>query len=297
MARQRKPVESTLLEADAVVTDIPEKPVAGHLTRRRAVPEPPKPEPDSELAVLERIAKDPTVDVGKLREIIELQKDIRKVRAKIAFDEAFNRMQPHLPAIKKNGKIVVKGQLRSRFARLGEDIQPVIMPILHEFGFSLRHRTTYPPDKPGVQCITALLSHSGHTEESVFEAPMDKSEYRTDLQSMASTRSFGRRYTTVDVLNLTLIGVDDDGQGGGSTRQRENPETLNPDLDKPITLAQRDDLAKRAVRAGRTVPEMSTWLAARFGVPSSAELKRRVFQYVCESIEAPGPLPMPEDGE
>ena len=294
MPPRRKPVEPALLDTAPVGPQVGETLLPGRRTRQIAVVEAPKPETDSELAVLERIAKDPTVDVGKLREIIELQKDIRKVRAKIAFDQAFAKMQPELPAIKKNGKLIVKGQLRSRFARLGEDILPAIMPVLLAHGFSLRHQTEFPAELKGTIRVTGLLSHSGHTEQSVFEAPMDKSDYRTDIQSMGSTVSYGRRYTTIDLLNLTLMGVDDDGQSS-STRQRENPETVNPDLDKPITLAQRGDLAKRAVRAGRTVPEMSTWLAAAYNVASSAELKRRDFQACATAIEAPGPLPMPEE--
>lgn len=294
MARRSKPAEPTLIDVAPTLPPAEEKAPVRHLTRRQTVVEAPKPEPDSELAVLERIAKDPTVDVGKLREIIELQKDIRKVRAKIAFDEAFNRMQPELPAIKKNGKLMVKGQLRSRYARLGEDILPAITPVLHAHGFSLRHQTEFPPELKGTIRVTGLLSHSGHTEQSVFEAPMDKSDYRTDIQSMGSTVSYGRRYTTIDLLNLTLMGVDDDGQSS-STRQRENPDTVNPDLDKPLTKAQLKDLGERAVRAGRTVPEMSIWIAARYGVKSSAELTRRVFSEVASAIEAPGPLPMPEE--
>ena len=74
MPRPRKPVEPTLIDVAPEPAQPETKPAATRLARRVTAVEPPKPEPDSELAVLERIAKDPTVDVGKLREIIELRR-------------------------------------------------------------------------------------------------------------------------------------------------------------------------------------------------------------------------------
>ena len=292
MPPRRKPVEPTLIDVAPTTPHTEEKPTARALTRRQAVVEAPKPEPDSELAVLERIAKDPTVDVGKLERIIELQKDIRRVRAKIAFDTAFSLMQSDLPTVTKRGAIKKKdGTVQSRYAKL-EDIHTAIKPVLQKHGFSIRHRTEW-PEKGTIRVVGVLAHESGHSETSSFEAPMDRSDYRSDIQSMGSTVSYGRRYTTIDLLNITTAGEDNDGQK--ITRQRENPETVNPDLDKPLTKAQLQDLGQRATRSGRTVSELSVWVAARYGVQSSAGLTRRVFQEVASAIEAPGPLPMPEE--
>lgn len=166
---------------------------------------------DSVLSVIAQLAANPAVDVAKLDKLIEMQKGILAYQAKAAFDGAFAKMQSELPEISERGKLTVKGTVRSTYAKL-EDIQAAIKPVLKAHGFAIRHRTEWPTDRQNVIRIVGILSHEqGHSEESVFEAPMDKSEYRTDIQSMGSTVSYGRRYTTLDLLNITTRGLDDDG--------------------------------------------------------------------------------------
>lgn len=172
---------------------------------------------DSGMAlVIQRLAENPSVDVAKLEKIIELQERLIANEAKAAFDSAFARMQADLPEIDEKGAILNKdGSIRSRFARL-EDIQKATRPTMKQYGFAIRHRTEWPADKPNIIRIVGILSHElGHSEESVFEAPADKSDYRTDIQSQGSTVSYGRRYTTLDLLNIITKGVDNDGATGG----------------------------------------------------------------------------------
>ncbi len=79
-------------------------------------------------------------------------------------------------------------------------------------------------------------------------------------------------------------------KGRKTSRQRENPDTVNPDNGKPITALQQKDLVERAKRMGRNPTEVKMWLKVRYGVDSSAELLRRDFQSACTALEAPGPL-------
>lgn len=168
--------------------------------------------PSDGPSLFERLAVDPNVTVEKLERLIAMQEHILEVNAKSAFNAAFSLMQPEIPVIDEQGRIEVKGTLRSTYATL-EDIHDVIKPITARHGFAIRHRTEWPADKPGVIRIVGILSHKdGHAEESTFEAPMDRSDYRTDIQSMGSTVSYGRRYTTLDLLNIATRKADNDGQ-------------------------------------------------------------------------------------
>lgn len=172
-------------------------------------------QPETTLAlVVERLASNPSVDVTKLEKIIELQERVLRANAKAAFDAAFAKMQRELPAIDEKGQIKNRdGSVRNKFARL-EDIQHAVKPILAQFGFALRHRTEWPGN--GVIRIVGILAHEqGHAEESYFEAPADKSDFRTDVQAQGSTVSYGRRYTTIDLLNIETRGKDDDGEKAG----------------------------------------------------------------------------------
>lgn len=178
---------------------------------------------ESSVALFERLAKDPAVDVEKLERLIAMQERIMRHNAKAAFDASYALMQPLIPVIDEHGRIEVKGTLRSTYAPL-EDIHDVIKPITAQHGFSIRHRTEWPADKPNIIRIVGILSHEqGHSEESTFEAPMDRSDYRTDIQSMGSTVSYGRRYTTMDLLNIATRKADNDGKRAGKSEAPEAP--------------------------------------------------------------------------
>lgn len=197
------------------------------LLDREEAPEQPTaavvPVADSPVLMFERLAKDPAVDVDKLERLMAMQERIMAINRKAAFDASFARMQPEIPIIDEHGRIEVKGTLRSTYAPL-EDIHAVVKPITARHGFAIRHRTEWPQDRKGIIRIVGILSHEqGHSEETIFEAPMDTSDYRSDIQSMGSTVSYGRRYTTLDLLNISTKKLDNDGQ------KRQSPETPAPD--------------------------------------------------------------------
>lgn len=183
------------------------------------------------VSMFERLAKDPAVDVDKLKALLDMQERIMRHNAKAAFDEAFSRMWPELPEIDEKGIIKQKdGSIKSRYAKY-EDIQAAVRPILKQFGFSMRHRTEFPTDKQGVIRIVGILSGHGHSEESCFEAPPDKNDYRTAIQDQGSTVSYGKRYTTCDLLNIITRGADNDGTTAGRPQQPDGYEDWFIDLE------------------------------------------------------------------
>jgi ERF superfamily len=255
-------------------------------------------QPEHPLAIIERVAKDPSVDVGKLRELIELQKDVMRIQAKVEFDKAFAVMQPQLPTITKRGQITAnekdasgkrtgKKFVQSRYARLGEDIQPFIKPILERHGFAIRFQTEWPQDM--VRVIGILSHEAGHSERSTFEAPADKSDYRTHVQSLGSTVSYGRRYTTIDLLNLTVQGMDNDGRTSPPPAAERHPHA-----DEPITEAQAKRFWTIARQVGRSDTEIKMWLSAAYGLNSTKEIRRGDYDAICGAVERPGPLPLPD---
>lgn len=276
------------------------------------------------MSVIERFAKDPSIDVGKLERLIEMQKDVMRVQAKQAFDAAFVALQADLPVVDKRGKILSKDKkdVRSRYAKL-EDIQEAVKPICQKHGFAIRHRTEWPQDKPGVIRIVGILAHAGgHAEESYFDAPADRNDFRTPIQDMGSTVSYGRRYTTIDLLNITQRGVDNDGQGGTFVAERPPPPVAaKPTVDTPkaasptrsvppiidatpvpavshhaasgdvITDPQIKRLKTILTNSGRTADEVKVWMKRRYGWESSRQITRNVYDEITRAIESPGDLP------
>lgn len=202
----KRAASPTLLESPAETKEVALAPVGDNL-----------------VLMFERLAKDPGVDVDKLQRLIDMQERILAHNAKAAFDAAFAAMQPAIPSIDEKGRIVVDGQTRSTYAK-NEDIQDVIRPILARHGFALSFETRW-PEKGGVEVVGTLAHLEGYSRSSTFRAMADKTGSKNEIQALGSSTSYGRRYTTIDLLNISTRepnrGADDDGEG---TERPEPPD-------------------------------------------------------------------------
>lgn len=178
------------------------------------------------VAMIERLALSPDVDVMKLEKLLEMQERIMAQNAKAAFTAALAEMQPDLPIIGE------RGQSNTGSYALWEDINEAIKPVLSEHGFALSFRTGQDDEKI---IVTGVLSHSeGHSEETTMHLPADTSGSKNAVQAIGSSTSYGKRYTAAALLNLTSRGEDDDGESGGAKKltdeQIEEMTTLADDL-------------------------------------------------------------------
>lgn len=164
------------------------------------------------LAVISRAAADPQTDVEKMERLMAMYERIEARRAVSAFDTALSNMQPELPSIGKRGGIKDRnGNVQSTYA-LWEDINQVIKPVLQKHGFALSFRTDC---AEGIS-VTGVLSHKeGHREETTIKLPADATGSKNAVQAVASSVSYGKRYTAGALLNLTSHGEDDDGFKAG----------------------------------------------------------------------------------
>lgn len=163
---------------------------------------------DPFIEMIERVASNPAVDVAKLEKIIDLQERILRANAESAFNAAFAIMQPKIPAIVERRKTN-----NGKYAPL-EDINVVILPILSEHGFALAHRTEW-LDKDTLKVVGILTHRDGHSRTSEFVTGGDESGNKNDIQGLGSAVTYGRRYTTQSLLNITTKDEDDDGRRAG----------------------------------------------------------------------------------
>lgn len=164
------------------------------------------------IQVIERAARDPSIDIDRMERLLQMHERLVERQAKAAYAEALARLQPKLPIIKERGSIKNNsGAVQSKYA-FWEDIVGVITPMLASEGFSLSFRTG---NKDGKIQVTGVLTHSrGHSEETTLELPADTSGSKNAVQAVASSVSYGKRYTAGALLNLRTGELDDDGQGG-----------------------------------------------------------------------------------
>lgn len=166
------------------------------------------------LDVIARAARDPNVDITKMERLFELQERVQDRNAKVSYQTALAEMQPRLPVISERGKILDRNKQTQSTYAFWEDVNEHIKPLLAEFGFSLSFRT----GKAGSDVtVTGILAHrDGHSEETTMSLPADGSGSKNAVQAVASSTSYGKRYTAFALLNITTRGEDDDGVRAGA---------------------------------------------------------------------------------
>lgn len=179
------------------------------------------------ISMIERAARDPSVDIDKMERLFLLQERMSAQRAKAAYLSALADMQPELPVIDKRGEIsrrakddsgVKQTAKPTKFAKW-EDVVEAITPIISKHGFSLSFRI----EQDARVKVTAVLGHrDGHSEETSMSLGIDDSGAKNNLQGWGSSVSYGKRYTAIALLNIVARGEDDDGKAAGHEPASDN---------------------------------------------------------------------------
>ncbi len=170
-------------------------------------------EPNNMLAVIERASRSPEVDVEKMRALLDMQKELVRYQAEMAFNADFAAMQSDLPVIAKNGEIKVNGVVRSKYT-LFEEMNEIVKPILKQHGFAILFKTN---SKKGEVTVSGTLMHrDGHRETTELTLEADTSGSKNSVQSIGSSLQYAKRYIEASLLNLTTGGEDDDGARGAT---------------------------------------------------------------------------------
>lgn len=173
------------------------------------------PEPANILEVIARAANDPTTDVSKMEKLLEMYERISAKNAEVAFNAGMKAAQEEMPRILRNKQ---NQQTNSRYADL-EQVNAAIVPVYTKHGFSLSFGTADCPIA-GHFRITCLVSHvAGHSRSYQADVPADMTgmkgnQNKTATHGFGSTMSYGRRYLTLLVFNITLTNEDTDGNKG-----------------------------------------------------------------------------------
>jgi len=189
------------------------------------------------LDVIARAARDPSVDIDKMERLIAMQERVQAQQAKADFVTAKVAMRPELPEVQARGRIVIKdkntGEITQEtpFAKF-EDLQAAVDPILTKNGFDLSYKNGLSPD--GKVRVTTILAHiGGHSEETYFDLPHDSSGSKNAVQAVGSSTSYAKRYGLTSILNIRIVGEDDDGMAAYSPSviSEVDAKAIEKDLD------------------------------------------------------------------
>ena len=110
--------------------------------------------------------------------------------------------------------IAKRGKGRTNDYALWEDLNEKTKPILSKNGLVL---TFSSQENESTVTVTGTLRHrNGHKIEASFNAPIEiiKSKQGNNVingsQARGSAMSYGKRYVTIGLLNISVVGADDD---------------------------------------------------------------------------------------
>lgn len=190
------------------------------------------------VEAITRAASDPSVDAGKMERLWAIAKEAQAQQAEREYSEAMSAAQAEMPRIVKTA---LNKQTSSKYAKL-EHVIDQITPVYTKHGFSLSFGTADSPLDKHIRITCETRHAGGHKESSWYDQPIDDAGIRgevnkTPTHGRGSALTYGRRYLTTLIFNLS-IGEDDDGNmaGRGAPLDEKDAEWLTK-----IDLAQTPD--------------------------------------------------------
>lgn len=177
------------------------------------------------LSLIERASTSPEVDVGKMRELVQMAREERAYSAEIEFNEAMNAAQNELGRIGQDKKNTQTGSMYATYAALDRALRP----LYTSHGFSLSFSTE--ESQTDTVLVVCYCSHKGgHTRKYRVLVPADGKgakggDVMTKTHATGSALSYGKRYLLKLIFNIAEgeDPDDDDGNGasGGETAEQK----------------------------------------------------------------------------
>ena len=167
------------------------------------------------------------VDLDKMKQLLEIQKDWESNEAKKAFVVAMTAFKQDPPSIYKDKE---NKQYNSKYTSIDALVNPTI-PHLSKNGLS--HNWEYGQDGENI-VVTCVLTHElGHSLSVTMESPPDKSGAKNTIQQIRSTHTYLKIATFEAVTGLVSRegNVDDDGNSAGEPVEYITEKQLSSIID------------------------------------------------------------------
>jgi hypothetical protein len=194
------------------------------------------------LAVIERAAHDPSMDVDRFQRLLDiLETQTNRVNER-SFNAALVLAQAEMKPINADANNPQTRSKYATFAALDRECRPHYTK--HGLGPSFNTEPTGDPNSLRVVC---MLGHrDGHTRRYQIDMPIDTKGARggdvmTRTHATGSAYSYGKRYLLAGMFNLA---VDDDDDGNAAYRRapvRPTPPRDLAQIQSPIGVDERID--------------------------------------------------------
>lgn len=221
------------------------------------------------ISMIERAARDASVDIEKFERLMEMKERVERRAAVRAFNDAISAAKGEIGPIVKNRTVDYTSQ-KGRTNYRHEDFAAVaaaVDPILTRHGLAYRFRSAQNGQRLTVTCIVSHVS--GHSEETTLEAAEDHSGNKNAIQAIGSATTYLQRYTLKLALGLASS-QDDDGRASGGA------DTTT------ITDEQAEQIKEALDRTGADLPRF----CAYYKLEKLTDLPSSKFAQAVQAIEA-----------
>ena len=202
------------------------------------------------LAMIERVARDPSIEISRLERLMDMRRQMEQDAAKRAFIAAKADAKAEIPPIRKNRHVGFEskggGAATDYWHEDLAEIARTIDPILTKHGLDYSWKTEQAPGKITVHCI--LKHRDGHEETATLSGPEDDSGKKNGIQRIVSAKTYLERATLKSVMGLSSSREDDDGRGG-------DDQGAKNDMSFWMTDEQLDTLRRTIVEVGADIPK------------------------------------------
>lgn len=166
---------------------------------------------DPFLYIVERAARDASVDIDKLQRLLDMREKIDAQAREREFNERMAAAQKQMRPVATDAS---NTQTKSRYASYAA-LDRVLRPIYTEHGFALSFNTS--PDAPADYVrVLCDVTNCGHSRRYQIDMPADGKgakggDVMTKTHATGSAASYGMRYLLKMIFNIAVGESDDDG--------------------------------------------------------------------------------------
>lgn len=193
---------------------------------------------DAFLAMIERAARDPAVDIDKMERLMAMRERSLAVGAEQAFNAAMTAAQTEIGRIPANK---LNPQTKSMYATY-DQLDKVLRPIYTKHGFALSFdEGDAPADKPEYVRVLCYVSHvGGHTRTYRRDMPADGKgakggDVMTKTHAAGAAGSYGARYILKNIFN---VAIGDDDKDGNTPPEKAITEKQAMDLNDMLEATE-----------------------------------------------------------
>lgn len=234
------------------------------------------PAPISEAAaivsMIERAARDPSVDIDKMERLFQMHERVEAKAKEAAFNAALAAAQAELRPVARK---LNNTQTNSKYADLAA-ISDAVDPIIHKHNFGVIS-SEFQSALPQHIGVRIKVTHAaGHSESFDFNIPLDGAGLRgttnkTPTHAYAATITYGRRYAKCAVFDIATKNDVDGNQPTGNITPDQSEEIAHlitatgTDINAVLAFHKVESLSDMTAADYRTAKARLAALKAKHG--------------------------------